>query len=76
MRISAFVKERTVCKDGFSMSVQDSIYHYCEPGISSEVGFPSENEELLNPYYDDGQVWPYVPNEVIEAIVSKHGGRV
>ena len=80
------IKPRTVCKDGFSMSVQASEFHYCEPRNNAgpythlEVGFPSDYEELLLPYaemYMDGEdtgIYPRVPAEVVEAIISKHGG--
>ena len=67
------------CKDGFTMSVQDSEHHYCNVGVSSEVGFPSEQEELLMPYVEDKDrptetVYAYVPNSIIEKVIKKHGG--
>lgn len=84
--MSNHIKPRTVCKDGFSMSVQASEFHYCEPRNnlgpykSFEVGFPSEPEELLYPYmetYEDGDctgIYPRVPAQVVESIIIKHGG--
>ena len=52
-------RDRIVCKDGFSMSVQASEYHYSSPRITDapdyetvEVGFPSEEEILLNEYVE------------------------
>ena len=54
-------RDRIVCKDGFSMSVQASEYHYSSPRITDapdyetvEVGFPSKAEVLLNEYVEGG----------------------
>lgn len=81
------IKPRIECKDGFSMSVQASATHYCEPRTaykdesywSFEVGFPSEKEELLMEYAEKpedptGSVYGYVPASVLEEIIVKHGG--
>jgi len=45
------------CKDGFTMSVQASAYHYCSPRINDaegylevEIGFPTEREPLIDEY--------------------------
>jgi hypothetical protein len=79
-------KKMTTCKDGFNMSVQSSKSHYCTPrendcGYYSEVevGFPSEKEDLLMPWCEDGTkptatIYAFVPIEIIMAIVKKHGG--
>lgn len=69
---------RTICKDGFSMSVQNLSTSYAGE-TSSEVGFPTEKEPLLMPYADDASrptktIYPYVPKSLIGEIVSKHGG--
>lgn len=75
-----------VCNDGFSLSVQAGQYLYSAPRTDYakyytevEVGFPSEREELLIPYAEDASkptetVYGYVPIEVIEAVIEKHGG--
>ena len=77
------------CKDGFSMSVQAGEFIYCRPrnniGPKVEVGFPSEKEELLMPFMQEGEdgadtkptetVYPYVPSEIITKVIAKHGGR-
>ena len=73
-------KPRIICKDGFSMSVQDGEHHYAIPGETSEVGFPSDIEELLMPYVEDSErpldtVYAHVPNVVVVKIINKHGGR-
>ena len=75
------------CRDGFTMSVQASRYHYCSPrddvGPYSEVevGYPSSREELLMPYAEEPDkptdtVYSYVPIEVVAKVVEKHGGIV
>lgn len=71
------------CADWFSMSVQASHGHACEPKITCystdnfiykemEVGFPSDNEELLNEYNSGGWIYSYVPVDVINDIIEKH----
>ena len=73
------------CADGFTMSVQASEFHYCTPRDNDgpyaefEVGFPSQPEDQLMPYAEDPErptdtVYGYVPLEVIEALIEKHGG--
>lgn len=79
---------QVTCVDGFKMSVQASEYHYCTPResyadeySSMEIGFPSEEEELILEYMegclDDeptDTVYPYVPVSVINEVLAKHGG--
>jgi len=79
---------RIVCKDGFSMSVQASKFNYASPRRDNawpyyevEVGFPSEVEpELLYKAEDienpTDTVYGWVPVELIEKIVEKHGGLI
>tara|TARA_R100001463_G_scaffold35623_3_gene77363 strand:+ start:882 stop:1133 length:252 start_codon:yes stop_codon:yes gene_type:complete len=74
-----YARPRIKCKDGFSMSVQDGEHHYAIPGETSEVGFPSEIEELLMPYVEDDErpldtVYAHVPNDIVDKIIEKHGG--
>ena len=66
------------CKDGFEMSVQESPNHYSGYG-SVEVGFPSVKESLLMPYAEQPKtptktVYGWVPVEVIDKVILKHGG--
>lgn len=75
-----------VCADGFEMSVQAGRTHYCDPRYdgereydSFEVGYPSEQDDLLTPYAEDRRrltetVYGYVPADVIDAVIVKHGG--
>lgn len=78
--------KQLVCEDGFTMSVQASHYHYCSPRQDNaafyykvEIGFPSEKEEYLMPYAEDRErptdtVYGYVPVEIVECVIEKHGG--
>lgn len=76
------------CKDGFEMSVQANRLVYCKPQEDGatrysqvEVGFPSEEEELLMPYAGDETkpietVYAWVPVHVVSLVIAKHGGIV
>ena len=77
-----------VCKDGFTMSVQAHEGAYCTPRIdfaenytAVEVGFPSQEEELLMNWAETPQtptdtVYGWVPRSVIALVIAKHGGIV
>lgn len=78
-------RPRIVCKDGFSISVQGSEYNYSEPRKSAktftkmDLGYPSVEEKDINEFAEEAEeltstVYPYVPFEVVEAIIEKHGG--
>ena len=69
-------RPRLYCNDGYSISVQASEFHYCEPrcnGVqdyeSVELGFPSIEDE---PYTKT--TYSYVPIEIVEELINKHGG--
>lgn len=69
------------CDDGFSLSIQASSAHHCEKGEngvykSVELGCLSSPEESLSEYedWDDSSTYGYVPVEVVDAIIAKHGG--
>ena len=81
------LRPRIVCNDGFNISVQAGHGLYCSPREdlmngnyeSVEAGYPSEAEPLLMEYAKDDSkptetVYGWVPVEVIEAVVKKHGG--
>lgn len=81
------VRKPITCADGFQFSVQASSGHYCTPRddigpwTHLEVGYPSEREETLMPFAEDADnptetVYGWVPAEVIDAIIEKHGGIV
>ena len=78
-------RPRLFCNDGFSISVQASSFHYCKPRLdgiqdyeSVELGFPSMEDELINEYAEDEPytetVYGYVPIEIVEELINKHGG--
>lgn len=79
---------KIACKDGFIMSVQASQYHYCLPRadhaypyFSVEIGYPSAVDDLILEYAEDQKhptdtVYPYVPIDVVNQVVDKHGGIV
>ena len=81
-------RPRIVCKDGDSVSVQASGVHYCKHRVdgedkyeSVERGFPNREDPLINDYAeDDGDltrtVYGYVPVEVVNELIEKHGGIV
>ena len=87
-----FIVPRVTCKDGFTMSVQHSSLHYCEPRIdfaerkglefeSYEIGYPSEVEDILLPFAEDpdcptGTVYVRVPQQIVEQVAEMHGGLV
>ena len=79
-------RPRLYCNDGYSISVQASAFHYCSPQLnglqdykSVELGYPSAEDELINEYAEDdldytATVYGYVPIEVVEKLIEKHGG--
>lgn len=79
-------RPRLCCNDGFSISVQASEFQNCCPQLngvqdyeSVELGFPSVEDELINEYAEDGMdytktVYGYVPIEIVEKLIEKHGG--
>jgi len=88
IKSSAYLRKRAKCADGFTVSIQASRYHYCEPKQtfsdkfkSLELGYPSKRDKLIMPYAESPEspkrtVYPYVPWDVVEKLVKKHGGIV
>lgn len=85
--MGGFVRDRVVCKDGFSISVQASSCHYCIPRVSNspsyeavELGFPSEADSIISDYAEESDllnsVYGYVPVDVVDSLLEKHGGIV
>ena len=83
------LRPRALCADGFSISIQGgNRFHYCRPRElcmifeSVELGFPSQVEDLIMQYIDGpegnplGSVYGFVPIEVVDEMVAKHGGIV
>ena len=81
-----YTRPRVKCVDGFTISVQAGKGLYSDPREDAdhytevELGFPSEVEESLTEYMEDYRrdprftVYPYVPAEVVDKILLKHGG--
>lgn len=80
-------RPRILCSDGFEMSVQAGNGVYCLPRANlesgeythCEVGYPNQEEELLMKYAENPKkprktVYAYVPVDVIDKVVEKHGG--
>lgn len=79
------LRPELVLNDGFKMSVQASSGHYCSPRqnqkvySSVEIGFPSEEEMLIFEYAENKNgltqtVYGWVPCEVVDEVIEKHGG--
>lgn len=79
------IRKHLKCKDGLTLSVQASEYHYCSPRSAHgpykevEVGFPSEKIPGLLEYAEDPDrpkdtVYGHVPVGIVEEIIEEHGG--
>lgn len=75
------------CATGLRFSAQASMTHYCTPRDSTgpweavEIGFPSKRvaefmDYAENPDDPTDTVYGYVPVEVVEAVIERHGGIV
>lgn len=83
-------RPRAVCADGFTISIQAESGAYCRPRITNafecgelythvELGYPSEKEALIIDYAEDphdliNTVYGYVPINVVNEVIDKHGG--
>ena len=77
-----------VCQDGFTISVQASECHYTSPRRDfkdarmydkMELGFPNKEESLILEYAENPEkptetVYGFVPVEIINEVILKHGG--
>ena len=80
------LRKAIVCVDGFMISVQAGDGLYSIPRINGadeytkvELGFPSEADELIMDYAEDPDcptetIYGYVPIEIVNELVEKHGG--
>ena len=80
------IRPHVLCKDGFTISVQASKYHYCTPRIDGavkyetvELGFPNIEDPLIIDYAEErgrptDTVYGYVPVHIVNELVEKHGG--
>ena len=79
------VYKNVTCRDGFNFSLQAGPSHYSEPKAIAneyeawEIGFPSGEEPLWMEWQEPGNeptesVYGWVPNEVVNAVIQRHGG--
>ena len=80
------VRPRVKCADGYSISVQVGSALYCEPRVDGaeyyskvELGYPSIGDPMINDYAEDPEryedtVYGYVPVEIVDELLQKHGG--
>ncbi len=80
------VRPAAKCKDGTTISIQASETHYSTPRQNGldyyttvELGYPSVEDADLKEFAEDKEnltdtVYGYVPIDVVDAFVEKHGG--
>ena len=85
--------EIVVCRDGYSFSCEANKWAHCNPRelgaypySSVELGFPSDQDELIDIYAEDKDpgfdcvtgdvdaVYPYVLVQTVIKLIKKHGG--
>ena len=82
-------RKKVTCKDGFTVSIQASKSHYCQPRLDDanwysavELGYPSEAVHEWLEYMDGDPdtteptdtVYGYVPVDIVNATLRQHGG--
>lgn len=79
-------RARLVCADGYSLSIQAGDYWYSTPRTPTgpythvEVGYPAnaDEKEIIPRSFGsgrrDGMVWGWVPVEVVNRWIRRHGG--
>lgn len=81
------VRPWIMCADGFYVSIQAGSTTYSIPRANVEefeaveLGYPSMADDLILPYAADFDsptetVYGYVPIDIVEQLVEKHGGIV
>lgn len=71
------VTKRIECNDGFSISVQANNFAYCMP--REDKAWPySEVDDLIEIYGEEHgtteTIYPYVPIDIVNELIEKHGG--
>ena len=80
-------RPHVVCADGYKVSIQAGSGMYCVPRMNVleyekvELGFPNMADELILEYAEDPDdptrtVYGYVPVEIVQQLMDKHGGIV
>lgn len=79
-------RPHVVCKDGYKISIQANEHAYCtprenhaDPYLKVELGYPNREDNLINDYAEDPEnptdtVYGYVPVEIVDKLLEKHGG--
>lgn len=79
-----FIRPRVKCADGYTVSIQASIGHYCAPRTNKtndyttvELGFPNKEDDLIYKFREGSDsVYGYVPIRIVNELLQKHGGIV
>ena len=83
-----YIRPRMRRADGFSISIQAGFYQYCRPRNneagtyeSVELGYPNMEDPIIADYAENPDdltetVYKYVPIEVVNELIEKHGGIV
>ena len=74
------IRPKVRCKDGFEISIQRSSFTYTRPR-EVELGYPSQKEFLIAEYAENSDdltqtIYGYVPYDLINRVLKKHGGIV
>lgn len=78
-------RPRVMCADGYTVSVQAGRGMYSTPREDAdsytrvELGYPNMEDAELTPYAENPDapldtVYAYVPVEIVDAVLEKHGG--
>lgn len=76
-----YIKNHLECNDGIKISIQANgeLFH-CITGVSVEIGplmYKNEEEDhklLLDYYLGEEDIYTYVPLQLLQLIINKHGG--
>lgn len=73
--------EPLICADGTWLSIQASKYHSSTPEEDLSDGnyesveiYCSDDIKELEPFANDGYIYPRIYVEIVEVIIQKHGG--
>ena len=82
------VRNQVICADGYRISIQASVGHYCTPREDDATAYRTveilvyEFDELLAEYIDDNNhgdmdmIGERVPAELVIKLLKKHGGAI
>ena len=81
------IRPHVLCADGYEISIQAGRCAYSIPRENDiefdavELGYPNMTDELIEKYAEDpgsptSCIYPYVPVDIVEVLMEKHGGIV